>query len=869
VNWLSGETTTPLPKKKKKKRDTSGFVGEENWVPPAYRGVKADVEVRLRREKRKQWQEKKETKFEPFETKRLRENSIHAKSKIENILAGLYIEIMKITPTYRNLFHTSPVFQPPSDEELNKRAIKVDGLFYAKGKRMRKRIAAALDKIHDGDIVVDLPLLKNSENTFWKITDNMMKMCANFASLSRSHDIGMNRSVEHAEFCLIKLVEFGSTRETLYQKILDQNIPTNEGESDDKDFVSSSPEDNSMSNVQSHVDMPNEGKMQSELESIAEKIKKTLVNREDPIPEEQRTLLEQSEKQSSLERRDWKGKDVVNGHSKEADTTKSGMNFTADDSFGEIDAEDSVKKENSEEESALNGSPQYLQQYLVETNQLFFQVISSLASAAQANTQNFENWKPVDSTARKNYEKLAWRMIDLLSLMPAQWRERPGANSLQCIMETLKKAGTLDCAKQCHELFQRNPQEIDFTHVLESYLEAVRHEEDQQERVNIVRQVLEALYVFWDLNIKRFQKDRIRHASIVLQCISVGNVSDEKAMCYKADVLAKRAVGKLLYAELDQDLHSENPKFVHADVLPLMNYLVQVYAQSTNDFKVEMAKRMLDYMLRQQDQLDAVKLAPLRTYSTVDTFNAVLFALVKRYDGKSVDEIDTARMEADFIFAKNHFDFICELKRKGCAPNALTQKLIFRLLDVVAPNDSEKMVEDILSKLETKHYLAETDDSAISLTTYHRVLTYWRESAKSQRNVSLHQTSFHKAFILLERLEIQSTPLLFNIQAIASMSTPSLYNVSLKPVKFTYKLVLQTCAETQDPIHQEAAVHAAFDVNHKMKIRGIHADEETVNLLVQCLSRLPEGCETRLKLERLIPEISDSVEEEEEENELK
>jgi hypothetical protein len=495
---------------------------------------------------------------------------------------------------------------------------------------------------------------------------------------------------------------------------------------------------------------------------------------------------------------------------------------------------------------------------LQATKRLFRNVMASIASTVRRwGTEEQQNsFSPATATMvvddRSAYETTARRMMDLLDRMPSSWA--PDTEALCYIMEILCRGGTLRSARMCHAVYNRhtsNRCRLQFTLVLEAYLEAVMRETNKERLLVLVEDVMDALSTHWNSSLPTHRVERIMHCSIALNCMAVAGAGAVPGMCERGELISKRALGGQIYAQLRQEIYAEKPK-VDAHTLPVANYLAQLFASSGDDGRVELAKKMLNYMI-QHDRNGGSR---FMVFPNVETCNAILFALVKRYEGKSASENDMEAAQADFDFAQCVLDYMYGRSETVCWPNSNTHVFMFRFLDALNPADIGNIAEDLLTTMESRQFLSRSDTDMITLSTYHRVLRYWLQVAKSPPSSKTERRSIacQKAFLLLRRLEVQSIPVALSDSFLSSTVVKNLYNISLRPVRKTYKLVLQICVDTSEPNDHDNAASIAFEVYRMMIKRGIDTGDDTQNLLTMCCSRLAPESEKRKEIEEFLSE---------------
>jgi hypothetical protein len=441
----------------------------------------------------------------------------------------------------------------------------------------------------------------------------------------------------------------------------------------------------------------------------------------------------------------------------------------------------------------------------------------------------------ISDEQRLAFEKCARRMLDIVDQMPASWP--PDAEAVRYIMEMLCRSGTLPAARLCnavHQRFSNADCKLQFALVLDSYLEAIRREKDQDKVTIVVCEAIDLMNSQWNASWPSHRVERILHCSIVLNCMAVGNMGRLSGMCERGDVMVMRTLGSHMSQSFRQELDADNPK-VDSQTLPLANYLSHLYATSDDEGRIYAAKKVLKYMMHSHNGI---------AFPNTDTCNAVLTALIRLNESKSVKErVDAASQ--DFEFAKDVLRFMMET---GCDPNESTLNVLFRFLEVTNPSDIGAVAEDFLVTVETQQLLSQSSDVKIRLATYHRVMKYWLQSAQSSSSRS-GGLACERAFRLLRRLEVQSIPCSLSDTALDSIEVKSLYDIGLRPLRKTYKMVMQICAETSDSEDHEKAAAIALKVQRMMLKRRFPLGEDSDGLMDACLSRLAPDSTARREIE--------------------
>jgi hypothetical protein len=464
------------------------------------------------------------------------------------------------------------------------------------------------------------------------------------------------------------------------------------------------------------------------------------------------------------------------------------------------------------------------------TQPLFRLVIESIASAVQKDAEASED-DPRHARTGKTYAATAERMVNLLEAMPPTWIPEPLI--VDEVLAVLARVGTLESAKECYQILRKHPSSnrLRFSTVLEAFVEAAKREKDVGRREWIVKNSIAALNDRWNVNLPGHRVERINLCSIVLHCMSVAGISSSPEMCDEADQLMKRALGGASYYKLKGRISSKKGR-VDAQALHLVHFLVQIYASSGEEIRLEGAQRMLEYM----KQKDTEGVGRFIVFPNRDTFNSVLKGLLRRHEAvKRSDPKDRDAVRKDIKYAMGLLDYMLSSKEIGCWPNEVTFALLFRLLSSTKQSDVGELAEELLSKIEIRRSFPGSHDVKINLSAYHHALGCWLEVACSSSGKGVCE----RALRLLDKLEVQSMPLLLNhLEARTVAQRIPIYDIDLQPNRNTYKLVMQICAEVKDPAERQQAVDLASDVYQRMADRGITPGEDMDDLLKRCQDKL-------------------------------
>jgi hypothetical protein len=496
---------------------------------------------------------------------------------------------------------------------------------------------------------------------------------------------------------------------------------------------------------------------------------------------------------------------------------------------------------------------------LLSIQRLLKNVLASIAFTTQAPEQ-FENDEtvpfvdPVKTEEDKAlFEKVGRRMLHLLD-STALLVEVDG-ETVQLPMEMLCKAGTISSARLCNEIFQQyysRTCQAPFPLVLEAYLESIKRESDQETLLDFVEEVMGLLVAQWNISLPTHRVERILQVSIVLNCMAEADMGKVKGMSESGDLLVKRALGGKLFTQFFQEVHSNNPK-VDNQAIPIANALVHLYAGSGQKPLLTTAKKLLKYMMNEQE--DTMLLAAL--YPTVGACNAVLSSLVQSSaeDESAVtssqDNWNHAKKSTkseNFAFGKSVLNFMLSRSGAACFPNKNTYDLVFSLLEAADPKDIGLIGEEMLSSIEASNMLNGATNFSLPIHKYDSVLQFWLLTAKSKQKLFSSSgervVPCRRAFSLLKKLEIRSSPWMLSKSALKEATVKTLYDPQLRPTRTTYLLVLQICAYTTELEHQKDASQVAEEVYQLMANRNMFSEE--------CMDVLLESCPNRFVSDRVM-----------------
>jgi hypothetical protein len=452
------------------------------------------------------------------------------------------------------------------------------------------------------------------------------------------------------------------------------------------------------------------------------------------------------------------------------------------------------------------------------TQLLFKLVIKSIASAVEKDAD-----VPDDDLSRSERQQLcaatAMQMLNVMEAMPPTWVPEPEIGDQ--ILALLSRGGTLESAQKCHRIYLKHPssKKLQFSRVLEAFVEAAKNEKNAESRKVIVTQAIAALNARYSDDVDTSNRaerisrvERINLCSIILHCMSVTDITSSPKMCEDAEKLVKGALGTARYHALRGRISSQGK--VDSQSLHLVHFLVQIYASSGDQLRLEGAQRMLEWMKATNTEV----FGQFFVFPNGDTFNSVLKGLLRRREAKRLEPMDEESAWKDVTYAMGLLNHMLTSKEISCWPNEDTFALLFKLLLVSKIWDGGDRAEELLSKFEIRRSFPGSHDVKINLSAYNHTLGCWLEVAKSSSGKGVCE----RALRLLNKLEVQSMPLLSShLEARLVAGQFPVYDIGLQPNRNTYNLILQICAEVKDPVERKQAVILAADVQQRMADRGI------------------------------------------------
>lgn len=432
----------------------------------------------------------------------------------------------------------------------------------------------------------------------------------------------------------------------------------------------------------------------------------------------------------------------------------------------------------------------------------------------------------------------------------------------------LCRAGTLASARLCYDTYKRHPinqNRLRFSLVLQSYLEAARYDPDESKRMLAAQEAYDALNREWNVNLPVHRVERIIHSTIVLNCLCAAG-SNSKTLtttnaCELADETVKKSLGSVGFTKLLEDVDF-NSSMVDPQTLPLVSCLIRIYAESGDERRVLQARKLLMYVMKH----DSGAVGRAISYPMLDTFNLVLESLAREIEKQPRKKADPAALLEALDFSKSLADYMLRRRDSGSWPNDKTFTSLFRILLAVDPQDIGERADDIISMLDVRSYLSQTrtfnpseadqcrsqnQDSLfnVSLSIYHRALRCWLRAA--ERPAAEHAAV--RAWMLVEKLEAQSSPLLLSDRETQLRCVPPFYDIRLRPSGSTYRLVQKICLATANEENLADACNVALKVHERLQRKGMIAMDGSDDKGLACaLMRLQPDNPARVAAERAL-----------------
>lgn len=406
----------------------------------------------------------------------------------------------------------------------------------------------------------------------------------------------------------------------------------------------------------------------------------------------------------------------------------------------------------------------------------------------------------------------------------------------QKAMDVLARTGTLESARRCRKVYHKyisKDRYISFIVVFEAYLEAIKRETDQEKIHDIVKEVMK----IQDSNpLSSHRVERILQAATILNCLAVADMGKVDGMCARAELILRRALRDDHFNFFLLQVKSDNPT-IESDLVPIANYLAQLYATSGEPQLEKKSVSLLRYAIT--DCCDGFN--ALTIYPTTDACNAVLKVLAQ-----AASEKESSSVQYDYKFGRKVLKSMFWKAEMGSAPNQTTYDSLFSLLEATDARDIGKSGEELLSYIEMSNLLYISSTFSLPYHTYYRVLHYYLKTAKdSSPSTEIDEKSlpYRRAAHLLRKLEIRSTPMVLHNVALDEIAVKNLYSPQLRPYSHAYEVVMQICANTSLSQYQDEAADVAIEI-YRTRF-------QYDNKIADCWDTVLENCSNEKLVERV------------------
>ena len=287
-----------------------------------------------------------------------------------------------------------------------------------------------------------------------------------------------------------------------------------------------------------------------------------------------------------------------------------------------------------------------------------------------------------------------------------------------------------------------------------------------------------------------------------------------------------------------------------SQVAAVINFLARVYASAgTKEKDVTRAKVLVQYIMPRQKGMHS-------HFPNTKTINATLEAVLRLYQGTATNDVTHPLDEtADLIFADTVLNFTTSRRTTAPTPDdERTFDLLMNLYTVLRPSDVGQRMEEVASQFETLIYSSPRPGASPSLDLYKRV--FWGLWVEAQ-SIEARRCS-KRALLLLDKLEMLSTPFVLSRKQVAAIGGMNLYEFNLAPTSKIYDLVLNVCVDTAAPGEYEMAAQVACEVGRRLLQRK--AFRQTAAEKVQkCVDRLPSESVSIFAMKDIVLQLEGKV----------
>ena len=404
-----------------------------------------------------------------------------------------------------------------------------------------------------------------------------------------------------------------------------------------------------------------------------------------------------------------------------------------------------------------------------------------------------------------------------------------GSDSLDLILDLLKRVGTLESARYANNLFvehYRSRYRNSFPSVIECYYNAARHEATDKQRGTVVMEMVDKVNENWSRNLSRSTFERARELLLAMKCFLLfEQSSSDKPIIKEVDSLIKRFMGRGEFYDFLADIKSERGVGLDRNRLRMLNLRARIYASCGHASQV--SKMAMSLLRSGKKSRDAVI-----DYVDDELLRALLKCIQNRFDSDGTDSMDLREL---LVLCRDIFQFILARGDLDRLPSKDTFDLFISTVATTGCPDDGSILEEIISMMEATRYL-NGNDFDLSISSYHTILQCWNP-VQCPRVTDAPGRSYK----LLKRLELVSRPFLLDSRKIADGSVPKLYSLRLKPTINTYELVLGNCADSMKESDDNIDIATiAVEIGEELKETG-HLKEypKALSLLSRCHEKLP------------------------------
>jgi hypothetical protein len=380
---------------------------------------------------------------------------------------------------------------------------------------------------------------------------------------------------------------------------------------------------------------------------------------------------------------------------------------------------------------------------------------------------------------------------------------------------------------------------------------------------SIIDEAYDFLIDNWEREATAISNERLQAVAVMLRiiaftCRKLNKTDKEKedkekeeimTMYERADSLLQLAVGNESAAELLRQIEKKDSD-ISVQLTPLLDPLALLYASSGDSERVELARKMLDHMMKN------VGKGRFFAYPTTKTCNVVLKTMVDKYCDESIDQKEP-ESEQDLLFSSKLLSFMYKQTEAACTPDRVTLEQTMNLLDVANLADAGPRAQKILSVVESYYLLSESSEPGVPLSLYHRVLNSWLATASRQDGGS-DVCCAEQALWMVERMELRSTPVFLSDKLLKASAYPYIYDTEARPTGLTYGMMLQICVATTNNGHFHKAAEIALRVSKKLVTLEAFDSRHSAQLR-SCSDKIPKESDLWKEIDSFLFDVADRL----------